>query len=153
MEAFWTKTQTLILNSKGNKRINMNLVFFPKVYRKKVLRYLAFLRDKIHMFNIKRKNIANVDKKFPKSHVWLCRFSTFTPKWPISVWYWGACNFYNNDLRIKFLYAKFMSNWCPIQWYHPQSPVQSRFLRWARSKYFKIFYIFSGLYLNRLSFL
>ena len=45
-EAFWTKTQNLTLDMKGNQRIKLHSVFPPKVYRKIVSRYLAFLRDK-----------------------------------------------------------------------------------------------------------
>ena len=43
---FWTKTQNLTLDLKGNQRIKLHSVFSPKVYRKKVSRYLKNLRDK-----------------------------------------------------------------------------------------------------------
>ena len=47
---------------------------------------------------------------------------------------WIGSHFYNIDPRIKLLYAKFMSIWCPTHWSHPQSPVHGRFLTFAGSK-------------------
>ena len=66
--------------------------------------------------------LKKVQKKIHKSQVKFGYFPIFGLKRKISVRYWGGCIFYNIDPRIKCLYAKFISIWCPMQWTHPTPP-------------------------------
>ena len=102
----------------------------------KIWQIQDFSRQRYKRFSKIPDLMWNVEKKLIKILRWTLwifnRLAKTTDFCPIL----GTRIFYDIDLRIKCLYAKFMSIWCPLHWNHPQSPVQARLLRRACSKYF-----------------